>query len=146
MKSLTIIELQDYITLVNSLLAITVPFAMLSAFSTPFELKHTMRTAKVTVLFVEAGLLPKALEAAKEVGLPDSAIHLLEGKAAGKKNFQDMIHEVRTRGLERVAAKPATKKTLAYLVFSSGTSGLPKGLRLSLRVVSCHSSDFHVQR
>ena len=111
----------------NSLLAVTVPIALLSAFSTPRELVHLLRSFKTTVLFVEPALLPKALEAAKEVGLPESSIHVLEGHVQGRRSLQELVAHVRKNGLKRIPPKPATKKTLAYLIFSSGTSGLPKG-------------------
>ncbi len=76
---------------------------------------------------MEPALLPKALEAAKEVGLPESSIHILEGRVEGRESFQDLITNVKQRGLQRIPPKPAKKGTLAYLIFSSGTAGLPKG-------------------
>lgn len=121
-------NLQNFVTLIQSLLIITTPISLLSAYGTPFELAHAMRTSKPTKLFVEPALLPNALKAAKEVGLPESAIYILEGKVEGKTSFEDLIHGVRTRGTPRVPVRPAHKNTLAYLVFSSGTSGLPKGM------------------
>ena len=77
---------------------------------------------------MEPALLPNALNAAKDIGLPESAIYILEGEVQGKKSFGDLIREVKARGTSRVPIRPAHKNTLAYLVFSSGTSGLPKGM------------------
>jgi long-subunit acyl-CoA synthetase (AMP-forming) len=45
----------------------------------------------------------------------------------GRKSFSELIADVQTKGIPAVAVRPAAKNTLAYLVFSSGTTGLPKG-------------------
>jgi long-subunit acyl-CoA synthetase (AMP-forming) len=47
------------------------------------------------------------------------------------KRFRDLSGAIeKTRKMYEVAVKKANKDTLAYLVFSSGTSGLPKGAHL----------------
>lgn len=43
------------------------------------------------------------------------------------KAFGGMIDRVRKIGPPRTPVRPAGRDTLAYLVFSSGTTGLPKG-------------------
>ena len=118
---------QNYVALANALLAATVPFAPMSSFSTSYELIHLLRTSGATRVFVDPHLLPQLLAAAEEVGLPRTSIYILEGSSSGYKSFQDLVNEVREAGLERLPVKLASKDTLAYLVFSSGTTGLPKG-------------------
>jgi acyl-CoA synthetase (AMP-forming)/AMP-acid ligase II len=120
---------------VHSLLAITTPFALLSSYSTPSELVHALRLSKATRIFVQAKFFSLVLRAAKDVGLPDSHIYIMEGHVKGRRTFDEMIHQVRKGFTARLAVRPAGKDTLAYLVFSSGTSGLPKGGNIS--VVSC---------
>ncbi|KAI0785238.1 hypothetical protein C8Q75DRAFT_333646 [Abortiporus biennis] len=123
----------DYVTLANTLLAITTPYALISAFSTPFELVHALKTSKATCLFVHPSLLSKARIAAREVGLPQERIFILEGtvEGSGTKNLEDLIATVKSRNVKRQDIRPAKKDTLAYLVFSSGTSGLPKAVMIS---------------
>ncbi|KAF8074103.1 hypothetical protein FPV67DRAFT_787638 [Lyophyllum atratum] len=121
----------DYITLVHSLLAITTPFALISSYSTPFELKHALQLSKATRLFVSARLLPLVLPVAQTVGIPLSKVYVLDGRAKGRKSFSEMIEAAETRKMSILPPRHATKSTLAYLIFSSGTSGLPKAVMIS---------------
>lgn len=118
---------QDYIALVHALWALTVPFALLSSHSTTFELEHLLRVSRVTRLFVHPNALDRALLVAHKVGLSADRIHILEGHVHGRLSLDDVI--TRTRGVPRIKAREAGKDTLAYLLFSSGTSGPPKGVK-----------------
>jgi acyl-CoA synthetase (AMP-forming)/AMP-acid ligase II len=118
---------QDYITLVHSCLVITTPFSLISSYSTPFELRHALNLTKVTRLFVDAKLLPTLLPVAKEMGIPTDRIYLLLGNAPGFKTVSDLVNKVTDKGIPFIGIRPANKDTLAYLVLSSGTTGLPKG-------------------
>ncbi|KAG2009620.1 AMP dependent CoA ligase [Coprinopsis cinerea AmutBmut pab1-1] len=121
----------DYIALIHANIALTTPFALISSYSTPFELKHALTLSKATALFVDAKFLPIVLPVAKEVGMDLNRIYVGTGQAAGRKNIDDLIDGVRARSLPFIGAKPAKENTLAYLVFSSGTSGLPKAVMIS---------------
>jgi hypothetical protein len=46
-------------------------------------------------------------------------------KANKLKRFRGIVQDVRNRKVPTVDIRPAGKDTHAYLVFSSGTSGLP---------------------
>ena len=78
-------------------------------------------------MFVQPKFFPIMQNAAKEIGLPDDRIYTLEGSVKGRKSFSDMINQVTKDFTPKTDIRPAGKDTLAYLVFSSGTSGLPKG-------------------
>lgn len=121
-------ELQDYITLVHSLLALAIPFALLSAYATVYEVGNALRTSKATCLFVGPDLYPIARQAARGVGIPEERIYVLQGRVKDKKSLAGLINDARARRLPIAPTKPATRDTLAYLVFSSGTTGLPKGM------------------
>lgn len=56
-------------------------------------------------------------------------IYILQGKVEGRRSLADMINDVRANGTLRVASRPVKKDTLAYLIFSSGTSGLPVSVK-----------------
>ena len=104
------------------------PFVPISSYSTPFELKHALNLSKVTRLFVDEKFLTTVVPAATELGMDPNHIYLLKGNFDGrKKSFWSIIKDVRSKKISRMEARTATKNTLAYLVFSSGTTGLPKG-------------------
>ena len=122
--------LQEYIALVHACIRIAVPYALISSYSTPFELKHSLKLSKVTRLFVDAKFLKTVLPVAKEVGLSEDSLYLMKDTSTSRKmkTFRGIIENVRKRKVPLVDIRPASKDTLAYLVFSSGTSGLPKGM------------------
>jgi acyl-CoA synthetase (AMP-forming)/AMP-acid ligase II len=112
---------------VHALLVIVTPFSLLSSHSTAFELSHALRVSEVTRLFVSPRLLPLALNAAAEAGIPDRNIYIMEGHVEGRQCFDGMIDHVKSNRIPRLPVRHAKKESLAYLIFSSGTSGLPKG-------------------
>lgn len=101
----------------------TVPFAMFSSYSTPFEFQHIFKLAGPTRLFVSPTLLPLALTS----GLPEDRIYILEGHVEGRTSYGDLVARARSSSMPRLPIQQPRSDTLAYLVFSSGTSGLPKG-------------------
>ncbi|KAI0647999.1 acetyl-CoA synthetase-like protein [Trametes meyenii] len=125
----------EYITLIHSLFRAAIPFALIPASSTAFELEHLFRTSEATRLFAHPSLLPQALTVTQTVGLPEDRIYVLEGREEGRKDLASAIDAIRKRQVPRVPSRPVTCDTLAYLVFSSGTSGLPKAVMISQRNV-----------
>ncbi|KAJ7174028.1 hypothetical protein C8R43DRAFT_634614 [Mycena crocata] len=124
----------DFIDIVHSLLMVTTPFALISTYSTRFELVHAFKLTKATRLFVDAKLLKNVLAAIEDpnVHITPDKIHVLAGSPPrGRKSFSQMIDAVQRKKLPLEPVRPATKDTLAYLVMSSGTSGLPKAVMIT---------------
>lgn len=121
----------DYITLVHCLLGITTPFSPISSYSTPFELKHALELVKCTRIFVSAQALPVVMPLATKLGIPSSKIYVLGEEVKGRKTFAELIAVAQRKKIPTVTARPATKSTLAFLIFSSGTTGLPKAVMIS---------------
>lgn len=112
--------------LIHSLLAAGIPFALFPASPAPFELKHLVKVSKVRKVFTSLRNLENARIIAKEAGFPESdGIFILEGKVNGKRSFDDLVDSVQEPAKDY--AKPVGKEALAYLTFSSGTTGPPKG-------------------
>ena len=112
--------------MVHSLLAITVPFALFSSYSTPYEFKHALSLTQPTRIFASPSLLPLALTS----GFSADRIYLLDGQKGGYTSYDRLVSSVRKNRIPRLPIRHATKDTLAYMIFSSGTSGLPKGMYL----------------
>ncbi|KAG2123812.1 hypothetical protein DEU56DRAFT_983721 [Suillus clintonianus] len=123
----------DYIALIHSLLVITVPFALFSSYSTPYEFKHASSLAQATRIFTSPSLLQLALTS----GLPADRIYLLEGENKGYTSYDQLISSARKNSIPRLPVRHATKDTLAYLIYSSGTSGPPKAVMASHGNITC---------
>ncbi|KAJ7052325.1 hypothetical protein C8F01DRAFT_1171893 [Mycena amicta] len=130
----------DYIDIVLSLLGVTTPFALISTYSTRFELVHALKLTKVTRLFVDTKLLKNVLAAIEDpdVHLTADNVYILTGPPVkGRQSFARMIDTVRRKNVPLEPIRPATKDTLAYLVMSSGTSGLPKAVMITHGNIIC---------
>jgi acyl-CoA synthetase (AMP-forming)/AMP-acid ligase II len=122
----------EYIPFYHACLVATVPVAFLPSLATAHELRHALELSKCTHLFVHPDLLQLARKSVAGMGLSDERIYLLErdsgGVNDGRVSFPSLIDKVKKRNVPPLGVRKAERDTLAYLIFSSGTSGLPKGM------------------
>ncbi|KAJ7878869.1 hypothetical protein B0H14DRAFT_2711162 [Mycena olivaceomarginata] len=130
----------EYYDLVVSLLRITTPFALISTHSTHFELVHALKLTKATRIFVDPKLLKNVVTAIEDpdVHITRDKVYIMSGPSVhGRKSFSQMVATIKCRRVALEPVRPATARTLAYLVMSSGTSGLPEAVMITHGNIIC---------
>ena len=122
---------QDYVVLVIALLKIAIPFVPISCYATPFELRHALSLTQVTRLFVAPQYRSRVSPIAAELGIPSHKIYLMNEDISGQVSVESLIRRAKEKQIPEEQVRIVSKDTLGSLIFSSGTTGLPKGLPMN---------------
>lgn len=117
-----------FATVFHGSLRLGVTVTTINALYTAEEIAKQLKDAGATWFVTISALLPQAKAAAAEVGIPDERLIVLDG-AEGHPNLRELLSEGHVP--PAVSFDPATH--LAVLPYSSGTTGVPKGVMLTHR-------------
>lgn len=97
------------------------------------ELAFQLQDSDAKALVTQAPLLSVAKEAAKKAGLPQDRIILMGDQRDPEARIKHFTSIRNTSGATRYRRTKVDPEDLVFLVYSSGTTGLPKGVMLCHR-------------
>ena len=106
-----------------------------------FELEHQLKDSGAKCVFTCAPLLQTTKTVTRKLGIPDSWIFILDVPGAPKVPNHKTVDDLINQGKNAPTLEPLRwekgqgARQTAFLCYSSGTSGLPKGVMISHRNV-----------
>lgn len=105
-------------------------------------MSYALKTGKAKFLMTVPGSMNVAIAAAKEAGISKEKVFLLEGEMEGFATVQQLLEIGKSYGESgqvpeyKLAPGEKNKDLCGFLSFSSGTTGLPKAVRIPLSLSS----------
>ncbi|KAF5664717.1 putative phenylacetyl ligase [Fusarium heterosporum] len=127
----------DYVPLTHSIHRLNGIASLSSAALSAPELEHQLRASGAKAIFTCVPLLETSLKAADAVGMPRNNVFILPVPGSTPTNefrtIEDLIELGKTRSATQSLnwTRGQGARQTAYLLYSSGTSGLPKPVMIS---------------
>ena len=119
-------NIAEYPILYLSILSLGGICTLISSMATVPELSHQLKDTEAQYVFTVPAFAPTAKEAAKQCGLKEV---IVVGEAEGCRPISKLFEDDGKAFPKNVEINP--KEDLAVLPYSSGTTGLPKGVMLT---------------
>jgi len=117
----------DYPVIFHGVISIGAIITSLNPISTPEEMSNQLNDCKCKIIFTELSLLDKAIAVQKNTPCLTEII-IIRGEAPGCTPYSSLLE---INDFESPTPSLDTREDIAALPYSSGTTGLPKGVMLT---------------